>query len=343
MADEMKVNIRQATLKDALGIARVHLSSWQTTYQGIVPDRILRKKRGQKALLEGKSRALQILKQKGGRRSDLVAETSAGRIVGWVSSGANRGKPGRYDAEIYALYLVQSAQGKGIGKALVLAAVKRLTKSGYRSLVIWALEKNKAVGFYRKLGGKLVMKKDSVIGKPLVSVAFGWKNLAALVGVLESGSVKIRKASHADFAGYKNLSAMGDELHHKSLPGVFTHAKKAGRSKEHFLTTFGKADREIYVAESGNKLVGFVQASLGQANNPILVPVKYAYVHDIVVAPAWQEKGIGQKLMEEARKWAKEGGAKQMRLQVWEFNRGAARFYDRLGFKPVSRHLWKDL
>ena len=56
MADEMKVNIRQATLKDALGIARVHLSSWQTTYQGIVPDRILRKKRGQKALLEGKSR-----------------------------------------------------------------------------------------------------------------------------------------------------------------------------------------------------------------------------------------------------------------------------------------------
>lgn len=32
------MNIRKARLKDAEGIARVHVDSWRTTYRGIIPD-----------------------------------------------------------------------------------------------------------------------------------------------------------------------------------------------------------------------------------------------------------------------------------------------------------------
>ncbi|MHC0551926.1 hypothetical protein [Salinicoccus sp. CNSTN-B1] len=32
------MNIRKAHLKDAEGVARVHVDSWRTTYGGIIPD-----------------------------------------------------------------------------------------------------------------------------------------------------------------------------------------------------------------------------------------------------------------------------------------------------------------
>ena len=33
--------IRDATLSDAPGIARVHVDSWRTTYKGLIPDHII--------------------------------------------------------------------------------------------------------------------------------------------------------------------------------------------------------------------------------------------------------------------------------------------------------------
>jgi hypothetical protein len=37
----MSLVIREAAPADAPGIARVHVDTWRTTYQGIVPDQFL--------------------------------------------------------------------------------------------------------------------------------------------------------------------------------------------------------------------------------------------------------------------------------------------------------------
>jgi GNAT superfamily N-acetyltransferase len=47
--------------------------------------------------------------------------------------------------------------------------------------------------------------------------------------------------------------------------------------------------------------------------------------------------------MEAAEAWAREHGATRLVLNVWEFNAGALRFYETLGYSAFSRNMWKSL
>jgi len=47
--------------------------------------------------------------------------------------------------------------------------------------------------------------------------------------------------------------------------------------------------------------------------------------------------------MDTAQQWAREKGAAEMRLDVWEFNQETIRFYVNMGFKTLKRSLVSDL
>ena len=44
------MNIREAKSEDAAAIAKVHVDSWQTTYQGLLPDNYIAQRSYQKRL-----------------------------------------------------------------------------------------------------------------------------------------------------------------------------------------------------------------------------------------------------------------------------------------------------
>jgi GNAT superfamily N-acetyltransferase len=80
-----------------------------------------------------------------------------------------------YKGEVMAIYILQSQQGKGIGRCLVQAVAKQLHLSGINSMLIWVLANNPACQFYAALGGKPVDEKEiEISGKPLIEVAYGW-------------------------------------------------------------------------------------------------------------------------------------------------------------------------
>ena len=66
-------------------------------------------------------------------------------------------------------------------------------------------------------------------------------------------------------------------------------------------------------------------------------------VDSVVVARAAQRSGVGTTLMGRAESWAREKGTNQLELQVWEFNVGAVALYEKLGYRTVSRRMWKAL
>jgi GNAT superfamily N-acetyltransferase len=82
---------------------------------------------------------------------------------------------------LYAIYLLESYQRRGIGKQLFDAIVARLRRDGMRSMLLWALEQNAARGFYEHLGGKFVRTQPITIGATtLTEVAYGWENLRSV-------------------------------------------------------------------------------------------------------------------------------------------------------------------
>ena len=167
--------IRRAGIEDAPSIARVQVESWKTTYAGIVPDSYL-------ASLSAQSRTHNWREQLSREAATiLVAEDEMG-VFGFVCGGKLRDPIDGYDGELYAIYLLEEKQKRGVGKALTRQLASALYERGFRSLIVWVLARNPAVEFYRHLGAQNVSTKQIEIGGvQLTELAFGWRSLRLLL------------------------------------------------------------------------------------------------------------------------------------------------------------------
>lgn len=176
----MSIRIRKANPADAGLMARVHIDSMRTTYKGIMPDEYLA------SLSYGgrESRWVQILTADRAPASNLVAETDGGEIVGFAGGGPEREGDSTYRGELYAIYLLEEHQRKGLGRRLVSAFARQLLTDGYDSMLVWVLEENHpARQFYESLGGKQVGRKTILSGNPdVIEVSYGWTDIGDLAG-----------------------------------------------------------------------------------------------------------------------------------------------------------------
>ena len=144
--------VRPAGIADAEGIARVRIASWRGAYRGIVPD----------AVLDGYDLAAETATWRDRLRdqavvkvsvADLVEPRASPRLVGYVTEGPARGDDVAGLGEIWAVYVDPEAQGRGVGRALMDAAVRGLAGRGYDEAMLWVFEANAAArGFYERMG-----------------------------------------------------------------------------------------------------------------------------------------------------------------------------------------------
>ena len=118
------------------------------------------------------------------RQVVFVAEDPRGRIVGFVSGGPERNDDTAYPGELYAIYLLESCQGQGLGRRLVGALVEWFLSRGWQSMLLWVLEDNPSRGFYEALGGVRIKQETiSIGGTELVEIAYGWTDISPLTTV----------------------------------------------------------------------------------------------------------------------------------------------------------------
>ncbi len=81
-----------------------------------------------------------------------------------------------YGGEIFELYLAPECQGCGFGRRMFEAARKDLAGHGLSTVVVWALADNeRAVGFYRRLGGRVLHRaRETFGGQQRERIAFGF-------------------------------------------------------------------------------------------------------------------------------------------------------------------------
>ena len=167
--------IREATLADAEGIAKVHVDSWKTTYTNIIPVEYLNK-------LSYEERE-QLWKENITNSDVFVAENEEGKIVGFSSGGKERSsKYPDYTGELYAIYILKEYQGNGLGKLLVKPVIKELQQKNLFSMIVLVLEDNSSRLFYEALDGKKIDTIEvNISGKKLNELVYGWKNIRTIL------------------------------------------------------------------------------------------------------------------------------------------------------------------
>ena len=70
-----------------------------------------------------------------------------GEVVGFISGGPIRESVQTYNAELFAIYLLQPAQRHGIGTALLRELAGSLLSKGFTSMIVWVLEESPSTNF----------------------------------------------------------------------------------------------------------------------------------------------------------------------------------------------------
>ncbi len=176
---EKEITIQKAKPEDARGIAKVHIDSWRSTYKGIIADTTLNGLSYERS----ERNWFDILSKPDNPNFIYLAETVDGEVVGFASGGLEREDDPVYKGEVYAIYLLQHVQGRGIGRRLMQASAKELLERGISTMLIWVLTDNTpSRKFYEAIGGKYLREKPIEIGgQQLTEVAYSWNDLQSLI------------------------------------------------------------------------------------------------------------------------------------------------------------------
>jgi GNAT superfamily N-acetyltransferase len=151
--------------------------------------------------------------------------------------------------------------------------------------------------------------------------------------------VTIRSAGVEDHAAVCRLMDVGDELHRDHLPWMFKVPNGPPRSKAFFSDLLSRMDSTVLVADAG-AVVGVAFGLMRSSPElPMFIQQRYGVIDGLVVDPAWRRRGIGRLLMQSIQTWATDLGAPWVELNVYEFNGEARRFYEALGYLPLSTKL----
>jgi GNAT superfamily N-acetyltransferase len=140
--------IRAATLADAAAIASIQARGWRHAFADIVePEDMLDPATTEPAWREQIARG----------RDDIVVFDQGGLVAGFAAYGPSRDAgAGERTAELYAIYVDPTAQGSGVGTALLGASVERLAARGFTDAMLWTLQANGlARAFYARHGWAL--------------------------------------------------------------------------------------------------------------------------------------------------------------------------------------------
>jgi ribosomal protein S18 acetylase RimI-like enzyme len=136
-----RLTVRLATVADAPAIGACHNACWRQAYRGLLSAELL-------AAQDDAARA----DMWHGALSESVGQTvvvaeMGDRIVGLAAAGKSGDEPAVRDRALYALYILESTYGTGVGQRLFDAAV------GVERCSLWVAEANaRAIAFYRRQG-----------------------------------------------------------------------------------------------------------------------------------------------------------------------------------------------
>ncbi|MEC5425465.1 GNAT family N-acetyltransferase [Virgibacillus sp. C22-A2] len=150
-------------------------------------------------------------------------------------------------------------------------------------------------------------------------------------------------AQTTDYNALAKLNKNVHELHVHLYPNYFMPYSYSDMVEE-FKKLVEKEYFIFLILTEDNEDKGFVFYEIvNKPGTPFKKPYKTLYVHQISVEKADQKKGIGDALMNEVTKAAKESKVDCIELDYWVKNENARNFYKKRGFKVEREFVRKNL
>lgn len=154
--------------------------------------------------------------------------------------------------------------------------------------------------------------------------------------------ISVTIASDRDVRGIAELrTSVAEHLTAKHGPGHWSSCVTEKTVLRSILTS------RVLVARSGRRIIGTLQL---ETKKPWAIDLAYfthvprpLYLHDMAVLPDLQGKGIGRRLIEEAKDVARAWPSDALRLDAYDHAAGAGAFYANCGFLKVGNKIYRGV
>jgi ribosomal protein S18 acetylase RimI-like enzyme len=139
----------------------------------------------------------------------------------------------------------------------------------------------------------------------------------------------IRKAEKSDI---KVINQLYWDLDSDAISFQPKHFQRSERPKDYFLDIINNPKSDFLLAALNDEVIGFSLLYEKEAKGlDLLIPCKYAYIQDFIIAERYRNCGFGSQLFEASKQWAKAHDMEYLRLSAFPANSKAIRFYKRHG------------
>ena len=153
----------------------------------------------------------------------------------------------------------------------------------------------------------------------------------------------IRPATLNDLEQINVIRKQVNDLHVNGEPEIF----KSGfpLDMQDYAKTFIDSDtKQLFVAENNGFICAFAMAEIViKPETPYTFKQKYVDIKELGTDEKCQGKGYGKQLINAVKEYAKQHNIKRVQLNVWTFNEGALKFYDKTGFNTYRKYLRLDV
>lgn len=159
----------------------------------------------------------------------------------------------------------------------------------------------------------------------------------------------IRLASTHDFKALCKLYVEFHEFHVREVPDRLLSLGSAAsydcaKLYPNLEKIIQNSEAALFLAEIAHHPVGLAEVYVRQDEaNSAKVVRRYGHLQSLMVQEAYRHQGIGTRLLEAVEQWARQQGATEMQLDIWEYAGGPLHFYEHFNYRTLRRTLVRDL
>ncbi|MBS6194109.1 MAG: GNAT family N-acetyltransferase [Clostridiales bacterium] len=149
----------------------------------------------------------------------------------------------------------------------------------------------------------------------------------------------VRFAEKADLDRVNELRKQVNEIHAAGRPDIFKPG--FGRELQDLVYAMWSDDnKNVIVAERNGVICGYAcVVYVGRPEGRYTCQRKFYHIDEFGVDEKARRQGIATEMFTFIRKDAREKDFLKIELDMWEFNEGALKFYEAIGFRTYRRYM----